>query len=87
MLPFSSRLKRASANEGCVGGSVTGAHDAAVTFQLSVDTVGPFAVGGLEGVGAVGDDMLEHPTTISSEATLKARFTIASPRGHRVSGD
>lgn len=74
-----SRTIVASANAGCDGGVLTGAHDAAVTFQFNVTTAGPDAVGGGCGVGAVGDDDVEQPIASNNINEQSESFTTIPP--------
>ena len=71
------RTMVAPENAGCVGGSDTGAQDAAVTFQLSVTTGGPDCVGGggSFAVGAVGDVDFEQPIASTNKSPQSVRVT------------
>jgi hypothetical protein len=67
----------AEANGGCDGGSVADVHDTAGT-QFSWITGGPACVGGgVDGVGAVGED--EQPIVVSNMSPQRMRVTRASP--------
>jgi len=72
MLPSVCCTRVADANEGCDGGIVTGAHDAAATHCNWI-TGGPDAVGGSAAVGAVGES--EHPIANSNTSPLSMRVT------------
>jgi hypothetical protein len=76
MLPSACWARVADANDGCDGGIVTGAHDAAATHCNWI-TGGPAAVGGSADVGEVGD--FEHPIVNSKMIPQSVRVTIASP--------
>jgi hypothetical protein len=84
MLVSDGRTIVASANAGCAGGVLTGAHDGARTFHCRLITVGPACVGGGAGVGAVGEFEFEQPIANNNMSPQRVRVTIASPsRGYR----
>ena len=78
MLPSALFVSVAEENGGCVGGNVTGAHDAAATHCNWI-TGGPDCVGGSVDVGAVGN--FEHPMANSKTSPQSVRVTMPPPRG------
>ena len=77
MLPSALFVSIAEVKGGCVGGNVTGAHDAAATHCNWI-TGGPDCVGGSVAVGAVGDCDFEHPIANSSTSPQSVRVTEPS---------